>query len=646
MADPFVLGSSAFYEDMSYASQTCSGSEEGPMDANMTFVDPNLHSSSAYAYTYVWEDPVQQSLKQFALKMNPKAAFPFSQPTRQASDRIQIRSSIGIDPVPPPSHARLPSPVSTVEPPPTVNARSPPAETESYPDNFPRTPPDTVLLSPFQAPLPVEPYYAVQFTSMGPSGYVNPFDVNPSQQSEYSGSDSGNNDFDFSRWRPSLDSHGSHCDTESGQSTAVPDFLPERMSSPEQMPPVAEDEINASTQYPLPPKDEGDMDSDNGCKVPVKRQNYDDADGDYQPHKKRKTFTRTPRRRAAKTDVPASAPSSRRTPRSRAGNFAHPPRALPALSCSVTKTTLTCRECGQSTFRYQSELDAHIKMNHQHHPFNCVFDFAGCTKTFPNKNEWKRHVNTQHLLLHYWKCMEGDCARTHANNKPSTSPGNTNSSSSNNLFNRKDLFTQHYRRMHAHPSIRDHLPASTTTKRKAPPPSSSSSSRATNKLTPELQTRILEWEARLQHRQEAFKRDRCKLPLLMRCPVRGCEQAAFRGEEAWNQRMEHIAKHMERAAEGREGRVVFGGEGDPTLVGWASSKGVGIISRAAGKRSEDGGGGTGREGEGGWVLNGEAGNGMMIKEEEEEEEVEEMIEVSSGVGNGDEEEDAEGEEDE
>ena len=33
--------------------------------------------------------------------------------------------------------------------------------------------------------------------------------------------------------------------------------------------------------------------------------------------------------------------------------------------------------------------------------FNCVFDFAGCKATFAKKNEWKRHVATQHLLLNY-----------------------------------------------------------------------------------------------------------------------------------------------------------------------------------------------------------------------------------------------------
>jgi hypothetical protein len=270
--------------------------------------------------------------------------------------------------------------------------------------------------------------------------------------------------------------------------------------------------------------------------------------------------------------------------------------------------------------------------------------------------------------------MEGDCAKTQHTN-------NSRNSNSNNLFNRKDLFTQHYRRMHADPSIRDHLPnttssSSSTTKRK---PLHSSSSKLNN---PEQVARLREWEARLATLQTTFKHERCPLPTLMRCPVRGCEKIhVFRGKEAWNQRMEHVAKHMERAAQGKEAKVVFGGEGDPTLVEWACRKEVGIISRrrrimTTSKKGvdsddeedkdteEEEGEEDGEEGRkrGEWVLNvlwkkGPGGGvpafatageeEVMIKEEEgHDEEVEETIEVSPRIiGNVDDEEDAEGEED-
>ncbi|WQF77380.1 hypothetical protein CDEST_02394 [Colletotrichum destructivum] len=41
--------------------------------------------------------------------------------------------------------------------------------------------------------------------------------------------------------------------------------------------------------------------------------------------------------------------------------------------------------------------------------------------------------------------------------------------------------------------------------------------------------------------------------------------------------MEHVALHLERAADGREPTVQFGGENDPSLTDWASSLAVGVI---------------------------------------------------------------------
>src|SRR5437667_8026240 len=72
-------------------------------------------------------------------------------------------------------------------------------------------------------------------------------------------------------------------------------------------------------------------------------------------------------------------------------------------------------------------------MHTQHtRPFLCTFSFAECDQHFGSKNEWKRHVHSQHLQLGYWQCDYDICAER----------------SNSNFFNRKDLFTQHLRRMH------------------------------------------------------------------------------------------------------------------------------------------------------------------------------------------------------
>lgn len=45
--------------------------------------------------------------------------------------------------------------------------------------------------------------------------------------------------------------------------------------------------------------------------------------------------------------------------------------------------------------------------------------------------------------------------------------------------------------------------------------------------------------------------------------------------------MEHVARHLERAANNEEPPVQFGGANDETLIEWASSTSVGVIERAS-----------------------------------------------------------------
>ncbi|KAL1975900.1 hypothetical protein VTN31DRAFT_4292 [Thermomyces dupontii] len=81
--------------------------------------------------------------------------------------------------------------------------------------------------------------------------------------------------------------------------------------------------------------------------------------------------------------------------------------------------------------------------------FICSFRHYGCDSTFGNKNEWKRHINTQHIKQAFWRCNQGSCDVSRQQPQQPRVP---------NDFNRKDLFMQHLRRMHA-PWGRARLPS-------------------------------------------------------------------------------------------------------------------------------------------------------------------------------------------
>ncbi|EEY14244.1 conserved hypothetical protein [Verticillium alfalfae VaMs.102] len=119
------------------------------------------------------------------------------------------------------------------------------------------------------------------------------------------------------------------------------------------------------------------------------------------------------------------------------------------------------------------------------------------------------------------------------------------------IFNRKDLYTQHVRRMHVPPPIAKAL--------------------RLRKPTPE-------WDDRLREMQTEAERRRCELPTHMQCPAAGCDMV-FSGANAWDERMEHVAKHLEKASEGREPMLSFGGDEDPTLTNWAASPEVGVVRK-------------------------------------------------------------------
>ncbi|KAL7936967.1 hypothetical protein V8C35DRAFT_294325 [Trichoderma chlorosporum] len=205
-----------------------------------------------------------------------------------------------------------------------------------------------------------------------------------------------------------------------------------------------------------------------------------------------------------------------------------------------------CHKC-KKTFPSRTLLDEHTGQEHPR-PYICVFHYAGCNARFDAKNEWKRHVSTKHLGLKYWVCTEGKCA----DERQSSYQRFAGLPTYGNIFNRKDLYTQHIRRMHA--SV---IGQSTTDYRGADPRS----------------------DLMVKKMQEGALRIRCRLPTWMPCPVQSCDKS-FTGVTAWDERMEHVAQqHFDNAAAGREPPVEFGGSHDNVLTEWAQRSDIRIVKK-------------------------------------------------------------------
>lgn len=134
--------------------------------------------------------------------------------------------------------------------------------------------------------------------------------------------------------------------------------------------------------------------------------------------------------------------------------------------------------------------------------FACPFAPYGCTSTFGSKNEWKRHCQTQHMRLGFWRC---DLC-PHSEKKP-------------NDFNRKDLFIQHVRRMHFQ-----------------------------NNGSPAGKTKSLKKDD-AEEKKLAIASQRCYITLRAPPHKTGCVfcEDTFEGSKAWDDRMEHVGRHLEAA---------------------------------------------------------------------------------------------------
>jgi hypothetical protein len=196
-----------------------------------------------------------------------------------------------------------------------------------------------------------------------------------------------------------------------------------------------------------------------------------------------------------------------------------------SVSKSGQKQDTRCSMCSHAPFKDSSSLRKHVAAAHTR-PFPCAFAFAGCTSTFGSKNEWKRHIASQHLCLTYYRCSS--CPQSTAEGK-------------GNEFNRKDLFTQHLRRMHAPFAIK----------------------KAIAKGDSRLQQ---EWESHVKEMQQSCLVVRRSPPQRSACPKPDC-QSFFEGAGSWDDWTEHVGRHMEKGEADRLGV-------DRLLARWALEEGI------------------------------------------------------------------------
>ncbi|OAQ99331.1 hypothetical protein LLEC1_07684, partial [Akanthomyces lecanii] len=169
------------------------------------------------------------------------------------------------------------------------------------------------------------------------------------------------------------------------------------------------------------------------------------------------------------------------------------------------KPDIRCAHCSHAPFKDSSSLRKHIAAAHTR-PFPCAFHFAGCTSTFGSKNEWKRHIASQHLCLQYYRCSI--CSQSTVDGK-------------GNEFNRKDLFTQHLRRMHAPVQVKRAIAKGDNGQQGS------------------------EWEGYVRDMQQRCLIQRRHPPQRSSCPKPNCVNT-FEGPTAWDEWTEHVGRHMEK----------------------------------------------------------------------------------------------------
>ncbi|KAG6249515.1 hypothetical protein E4U23_002103 [Claviceps purpurea] len=135
---------------------------------------------------------------------------------------------------------------------------------------------------------------------------------------------------------------------------------------------------------------------------------------------------------------------------------------------------------------------------------HCLFAFAGCESTCKGKNDWKRHVKTKHFLSRLYTCPE--CREK--------------------SFGRRDLFRQHFIRIHASAAEKKAFLAK----------------RASPDFKKMLQRKIA----------AADSGETASPPKAPRCWIQGCEADFADDSTAWEKCLDHVGCHMEAMVAGKE----------------------------------------------------------------------------------------------
>lgn len=256
------------------------------------------------------------------------------------------------------------------------------------------------------------------------------------------------------------------------------------------------------------------------------------------PHpSKRPSHSRNPTSFAPK-------PTAKITKRMSAPKALAPTPSAPRVTSSK-RSSATSPKCPQCAGIYHSEsaLHKHTLASHTR-PFICTFRRYGCPSTFGSKNEWKRHVSSQHLRLGIYRCDMDKCvpqaskpshrrkssSASHADGRPAASQ-----TGSHNDFNRKDLFTQHVRRMHG-PTVA----------------ASGNGMDASDETLEEIQKRC--W-MKLRETPPTSTCGICPHVTVVPPPAGGAgpdggPPTAWDGPGTWDERMEHVGRHLEKGEGG------------------------------------------------------------------------------------------------
>ena len=283
-----------------------------------------------------------------------------------------------------------------------------------------------------------------------------------------------------------------------------------------------------------------------------------DDDDDYHPRAERRGQGRRFSHRSGMLKNPAPTPRRPRQIKSPVSQAAKPTKIAKKTPKSVASSPSAIRNsnslpCPHCSVFYPSDsaLKKHILASHTR-PFICTFHKYGCSSTVGSKNEWKRHINVQHMHLETWRCDVGPCAnpsygsKEHNYTSPSPSRQPECHESLYHDFDRKDLFTQHLKRMHS------------------PPQSASRAEKS-------------KFESSIEDIQKRCHRKLRDAPTNTICPY--CSHHPV--FESWEDRVEHVGKHLERSDFDRNLE-----REDVTLQEWLRREGY-LVGKGSGWRLID-----------------------------------------------------------